>query len=678
MNSTRMKAFTAAIAGVSAVLLMAAPSQAAGNKCRATVAKESAKLTQAIAKTLQKCEAGRLKGKILTTCALDSKTGASIQKSKDKLTGALGKACTNAVGQFALALCPAADGGTGPGTCTSIKISDNTSIGQCLGCLADENARELLSTVTYSNFITSSDKAISKCQDTIGKNTAAFYITKSKLLAKCQASVLGGKITGPCPDTATATAIQAAEDKKVAAIAKTCCGPDGSCGGGQCSNSPANRVVRGCTGAGVPAACCTGLGTGPTCDNTACTSNTCAGGTNAGANCTVASECPSGSCAGGHPLPWCTGAGQGTAGTNSDCTGSGTPKPCCTGLGTGNCVGFDFGTSCEQTRGCFRCIAGPVFGLECQTNGECGAGGRCANGLCAGGTSAGQMCERTSDCPGAGSTCHGGTNNGASCTVASECPGGGQCGNTCDKTGTASLCSGGANNGNYCLLDADCVGGTCNKSGTSYCTSDDYRPVQDLGFIDPCPGLNVGAGPIGGTVMGQTMESLLECVDKQAADRADCQDKAGATFNTGSLPLPGRCSKVIDDCTSNGGTVVATVSVTATPATPLGGVAVSLGFPYTKVQLPGAGSDATPLVAVTQTSNPTATAFDSGDTVSVSAQADINNLESFSNGALLTVTFTTCGASPAVSADFPCVVQSASDTSGNAIVEGVTCSASVP
>ncbi|MEO6030086.1 MAG: hypothetical protein ABIR79_24735, partial [Candidatus Binatia bacterium] len=470
--------------------------------------------------------------------------------------------------------------------------------------------------------------------------------------AKCQASVIGGKISGPCPDAAALAAIQKAEDKKVAGITKACCGDDGTCGGGQCVNSPANLVVRGCTGPGAPAACCTGFGTGPTCDNSVCT-------------------------AAGAPLFCCTGVGTGTCGKNSDCTGIGTPRPCCTGVGTGNCIGFDFDTSCEATRECFRCIAGPVFGLECQTNGECGAGGRCANGICGGGTSAGAMCERASDCPGAGSTCSGGPNNGAACTVASECPGGGFCGFPCDKTGTASLCNGGANNGKYCVLDADCVGGTCDKSGTSYCQSDDYRPVQDIGFVDPCPGENVGAGPIGGTVIGQTMASVLECVDTQAADRAECQDKAGATFNSGSLPLPGKCVRGISDCSSNGGTVVATVSVTATPAVNLGGVLLNIGYPYTLVQLPDDAGNATALVTVQQPGNVQVQASDSGDTASIGASADINNLEFLTNGALLQVTFSTCSGTP-VSGDFPCIVQSASDVNGAAIVEGVTCSVTVP
>ena len=600
MNSTGLKTLAAAVAGACLTAMLATPASAAGDKCRATVAKESAKLTQAIAKILQKCDQGVLAGKVTGPCP-DSKSATGITKAKDKLKAAINKVCTGAVGHFALGRCPAADGGTGPGTCTDILIDNNDAVADCLSCLADENASEMLNTVVYS-FDPSSDKAVSKCQATIGKSVAAYYITKSKSLAKCQAGVLGGKVTGPCPDAATAAAIQASSDKKDAAIAKACCGPDGTCGGGQCVNSPANVVVKGCTGAGTPAACCTGVDQG-NCDNTACTA-------------------------------------------------AATPFPCCTGAGTGTCS-FDTGSDCEQTRNCFRCISGPTFGAECQTNGECGAGGRCANGLCSGGTNPGQMCERNSDCLGGG---------------------------TCDKTGTASLCSGGTEAGKYCLIDADCAGGgTCDKAGTSYCQSDDYRPVQDLGFVDPCPGTNVGTGTIGGTVMGQTIESLLACVDGQAGARATCQDKAGATFAAGSLDngtLSG-CSRVIDDCTSNGGTVTATISVASTTAQ-LGGLSVSLGFPYDKVQLPGAGSDAVPFVAVQQ--NPFTTlvqASDSGDTVAIGATPDLLNGEFFTAGQIFVVTFNTCGAAP-TAADFACVVQGASDTTGTPLLSGVSCSVTVP
>jgi hypothetical protein len=81
-----------------------------------------------------------------------------------------------------------------------ILITSNDKVADCLACLADENASEMLNTVVYGEFNPSSDKAISKCQATIGKSTAAFYITKSKAAREVPGGVLGGKVTGPCPD----------------------------------------------------------------------------------------------------------------------------------------------------------------------------------------------------------------------------------------------------------------------------------------------------------------------------------------------------------------------------------------------------------------------------------------------------------------------------------------------
>lgn len=652
MKSKGMKVLAAVIAGASALTLATAPAYATGNKCRATLSKESAKLTQALAKTIQSCDEAVRAGKATGPCP-DSKTASSIAGAKGKLKAAINKACAGAVGHFAIAQCPAADGGTSAGTggpCTGIKITDNNSISDCLSCLADENASELLSGVVYNKFIPAATKDIGKCQATIGKNTSAFYIAKSKALGTCQAGVIGGKITGPCPDAAAQAAIAKAEDKKVAAITKDCCGPDGVCGGGQCAYGPATVTVVGCTGAGTPDTCCTGVNTG------ACGDATCTGP--------------------GAPLACCTGLGLGNC-SNTHCTASKVPFNCCTGAGTGTCA-FNTVLDCELNRDCFRCIAGPTIGQQCQSNGQCGAGGRCANGLCNAAT-ANTLCTAAGVpalcCSGAGTGTCGAS---AMCEKDSDCPSG-----ACDKSGAGAVCAGGSNNGKYCLIDADCLGGICTKPAAplSFCQSDDLRPVQDIGFADPCPGINVGTGSIGGTVAGQTSDYVITCVDTQAEQRASCQDKAGATFAPGSLSSGAlsQCGKAIDDCTSNGGATTATITIVSPAVTQLGGVSVSLGIPYDRVQLPGAGGDAVTQVALQQNAfTSLVQASDSGDNVAIGATPDLGNLESFTPGSpLFVVTFNTCGGA-VTAADFPCVVQSASDTSGNALLAGVTCTVTVP
>ena len=64
-------------------------------------------------------------------------------------------------------------------------------------------------------------------------------------------------------------------------------------------------------------------------------------------------------------------------------------------------------------------------------------------------------------------------------------------------------------------------------------------------------------------------------------------------------------------------------------------------------------------------------------TLYVGVTADLLNGDFFIPGQLFVVTFNTCGPAP-TAADFACVVQSASDTAGAAVLAGVTCSVSVP
>src|SRR3954451_15961880 len=77
MNSTGTKMLAAAVAGAGLIAMLATPASAGGDKCRATVAKESANLTQAIAKILQKCDESVRAGKGTGPCP-DSKSAGSI------------------------------------------------------------------------------------------------------------------------------------------------------------------------------------------------------------------------------------------------------------------------------------------------------------------------------------------------------------------------------------------------------------------------------------------------------------------------------------------------------------------------------------------------------------------------------------------------------------------------
>jgi hypothetical protein len=65
-------------------------------KCQKSILKESGKFAQAEMKALAKCEEGRLKGKIVTTCALDAKTTTALSKADTKIRAAIEKSCGGA------------------------------------------------------------------------------------------------------------------------------------------------------------------------------------------------------------------------------------------------------------------------------------------------------------------------------------------------------------------------------------------------------------------------------------------------------------------------------------------------------------------------------------------------------------------------------------------------------
>src|SRR4051794_7018361 len=59
--------------------------------CQAAVVKGAQKYASTRVKALQKCEEGRLTGKITTTCATDAKTQDKITKASDKLQADIAK-----------------------------------------------------------------------------------------------------------------------------------------------------------------------------------------------------------------------------------------------------------------------------------------------------------------------------------------------------------------------------------------------------------------------------------------------------------------------------------------------------------------------------------------------------------------------------------------------------------
>ena len=268
-------------------------------KCRQTLAKESSKLTQAIAKTLQKCEQSVHDAKLVGPCSSDQKTIDSIAKAEAKFKDKFTSACGNSTGEFAFGRCPNETGSDGA-PCSNILIQSKDDVADCLACLAEHNGRQLVSRVLYGSLLAPANKDIGKCQKTVGQETLKFYLAASKTLAKCQDALLKAKVPS-CPDQKTTDAVNKAESNKVAKITKACCGPDGVCGGATCQTGrpsaigdpcEANQDCGRCNGSTTPEKPCTANGQ---CQSNPgrCSSDTgmCVSGSNPGASCVNAADC---------------------------------------------------------------------------------------------------------------------------------------------------------------------------------------------------------------------------------------------------------------------------------------------------------------------------------------------------------------------------------------------------
>ncbi len=239
-----MRATPLVVAVVTSLALAAASAHADPLKCKAAITKTASQYVQARTKALVKCEGAVVAGKLplATDCGNELKTDAAINKAKVKMEAAIEKACGG----------PDQDCGAGGdddslasigwnvGTCPDIEtsgcsmpINDCHDVSDCLECVESEAVDQAVK-LYYDDLAlpSTSDKTLNKCQQAIGKASAAFLATKTKVLAKCWAAVNKGTISGPCPDPGdgkAAAAIAAAEAKKIAAICKTCGGADKGC-----------------------------------------------------------------------------------------------------------------------------------------------------------------------------------------------------------------------------------------------------------------------------------------------------------------------------------------------------------------------------------------------------------------------------------------------------------------
>ncbi len=258
MRHTRL---VATVLSFGLLLALAGPAAADPLKCKATITKSASQYVQARTKALVKCEGAVVAGKLpqATDCQNELKTSAAIDKAKTKMEAAIEKACGGADqdcgsgGDDDSLTSIGWDIGTCPDLETSgcsMAIHNCHDVSDCLECI-DEKAVDQAVTLYYGDLAlpSTTDKTLNKCQQTIGKATAAFLATKSKALQKCWDAVNKGAVTGPCPspgDGKALGAIDAAEAKKIAAICKACGGADKKCD--QTVNGPNGTTVPGSGG----------------------------------------------------------------------------------------------------------------------------------------------------------------------------------------------------------------------------------------------------------------------------------------------------------------------------------------------------------------------------------------------------------------------------------------------
>jgi|GEM_PF-1379598 len=238
---------------------MAGPAAADPLKCQEAIAKASAKYVQARSKALQKCEEGKVTGKLpagSTLCTIEPKAAAAIAKARTAFKAAIDKACGGAdkvcgtggddvavasIGWTPGVQCPSFQLGGCPDTdpdcgCQRV-ISHCGDVADCIEC-TDQRATDQAVGLMYDRFNQApfgTKNAVNKCQAAIGKEQQKFFAAKSKILGKCWAARLKGKHANPCPnpgDGKAAAAIVKAETKLRTALCKACGGADKLCGGG--------------------------------------------------------------------------------------------------------------------------------------------------------------------------------------------------------------------------------------------------------------------------------------------------------------------------------------------------------------------------------------------------------------------------------------------------------------
>jgi cysteine-rich repeat protein len=260
---------------------------------------------------------------------------------------------------------------------------------------------------------------------------------------------------------------------------------------------------------------------------------------------------------------------------------------------------------------------------------------------------------------------------GADCSAAGECP-------TTTTTVTTTTTLGGPSTTSTTTLPNLCVGGVPNDVVETGEECDDNNLDPTDGCTEACT--TCGNSTItppetcddGNLITGDGCDANCResgCGNSLIVPPETCDD--GNTSNDDSCPAD--C--IVDACTPQAATDVQ-VSVNIGGNSDIGAATVLVDYPEGKVDIPGSGGA---VVDGILTDYPDGATPGPNDYDHALRNVVVGNIGEPFSGLLFRIHFESCsGASAPVVGDFTCTVIDASDTLGNPIPSGVTCSVTVP
>jgi hypothetical protein len=228
-------------------------------KCRRAIAKNAAGFEAKRIKALQKCRDGVLKdgGGACPDAKATDKIAKALAKAEEKITkdcaglsltdmnfAGLANQCSG--GDFPGTPCDTSADCAGGGTCAPVDfcpsvqndskvepfgliaatdcyfaLSDAASVADCVTCVGEQVVDQLISDYFDTANPPSADKAVLKCQRTLGKAAASHYAKVRKALQKCEDNVLKTG-SGSCPDAKATDKINKSKAKLADKITKDC------------------------------------------------------------------------------------------------------------------------------------------------------------------------------------------------------------------------------------------------------------------------------------------------------------------------------------------------------------------------------------------------------------------------------------------------------------------------